>query len=159
MLGRGTFQLYRTLNSYVLGGTRVPTTYLLWFDYARIARQLFVARGRRHGMTNPGDRPRPRPATTSPTQLREDVDAASLVGIAPQNIGLTTCADRAPPAEASWFPARSAFVFPRCGPSDRSEAHHDAYARPDTLVLFAVVERDLLARSNVHQRVQLVAQK
>jgi hypothetical protein len=109
-----TFQLYRTLNSFVLGGTLGPTTSYYVFDYARIARQLFGGRaGVGIGMTDPGDLAPTAPSYTSPTQLREDIDAASLAGIARQNIGLYNLRGivrRAPSTD--WFPARSAFIFP-----------------------------------------------
>ena len=109
-----TFQLYRTLNSFVLGGTLGPTTAYYVFDYARIARQLFGGRaGVGLGMTDPGDLAPTAPSYNNPSELREDIDAASLAGIARQNIGLYNLRGivrRTPSGD--WFPARSAFSFP-----------------------------------------------
>jgi hypothetical protein len=109
-----TFQLYRTLNTFVLGSTLGPTTSYYVFDYALLARQLFGGRaGVAVGMTDPGDLVPTAPTYTSPTQLREDIDAASLAGIARQNIALYNLRGivrRAP--SSGWFPARSAFILP-----------------------------------------------
>jgi hypothetical protein len=109
-----TFQLYRTLNSFVLGGTLGPTTSYYVFDYALLARQLFGGRaGVGIGMTDPGDLAPAAPTYANPTQLREDIDAASLAGIARANIGLYNLRGivrRTPSGD--WFPARSAFILP-----------------------------------------------
>jgi hypothetical protein len=109
-----SFQLYRTLNPSLVGPSVPPATSYFVLDYALLARTLFGSRaGVTLGFTEPGDLAPELPVYSSPAQLREDVDAATLAGIARKNIGvynLRGITRRAPSAQ--WFVPRSFIILP-----------------------------------------------
>jgi hypothetical protein len=109
-----TFQLYRTLNPLLVGTSVPPASAYFVFDYALLARSLFGGRaGVGLGVTEPGDLAPDAPAYSDPSQLRQDVDAATLAGIERRNIGvynLRGISRRAP--SAAWFVPRSLVLLP-----------------------------------------------
>jgi len=109
-----TFQLYRTFNPALIGTSVPPATSYFVFDYALLARTLFGARaGVAVGVTEPGDLAPDLPSYRSPRELRDDIDAATLAGIARKNIavynlrGITRRAN-----SAEWFVPRSLIILP-----------------------------------------------
>jgi hypothetical protein len=108
-----SFQLYRTLNPLVLPSVPPASSYFV-YDYALLARTLFGSRaGVAVGVTEPGDLAPDAPSYRDPSELRQDVDAASLAGIERRNIGvynLRGITRRA--SRDAWFAPRSLIALP-----------------------------------------------